>query len=222
QALFADEAEKHHVFPLNSTLAGRKSHESSPQDGGATYTYYAGTDHLYNATAPALENRSHTITAYVDIPAAGADGVLLAFGGAPCGFSLFIKDGKPAYTYNYFRQEITTLAAPLALPAGPATIRLQFDYDGGGVGRGATARLLVNDQPVAEGRIIRTVPVEFSYDETMDVGADYATPVGDYSSPFKFTGTLNRVEVSCGPTGLTAADEEKFRATRAKAAAIRE
>jgi arylsulfatase len=143
---------------------------------------------------PAYENHSHTITAFVDIPKEHAEGVLLADGGESGGFSLFLKDGRPSYTYNYFQRQITTINSPSALPPGPAKIVLKFAYDGGGKGKGGVATLLVNDQSVGEARIPQTVPMAFSFEDTFDVGEDSASPVGDYQSPFPFTGIIHRID----------------------------
>ena len=222
QALFREEAEKFQVFPLDPRVGGRQHRNSAPPGGMASYTFYPGSGHLYDAMAPSTENRSHTITAHVGIPAGGADGVLLADGGAMCGFALFIKDGKPAYTYNYFRREITTIADSLPLPPGQATIQVRFKYDGGGLGKGATAGLYVNGRRAAEARIPRTVPAAFSFEETFDIGEDSSTPVGDYRSPFPFTGILQRVELQYDPPDLTAADREVLGQTLQMGLAIEE
>ena len=125
--------------------------------------------------------------------------MLLADGGESGGFSLFLKNGKPAYTYNYFGRRITTIAAAAALPPGPAKIALRFGYDGGGRGKGAEATLLVNDQAVGEARIPETVPMAFSFDDTFDVGEDSASPVGDYQGPFPFTGVIHHIDFDILP-----------------------
>ena len=114
---------------------------------------------------------------------------------ASSGFSLYIRNGQPAYTYNYFRREITTITAAEPLPPGPSTIVLRFEYDGGGRGRGAKVTLLVNGRVAREARLAQTVPVAYAYDETFDVGEDSASPVGPYKAPFQFTGKLERVEI---------------------------
>jgi arylsulfatase len=163
------------------------------------FTYYTGTGHLYVSLTPAYENHSHTITAQVEIPAGGADGVLLADGGESGGFSLFLKDGRPTYTYNYFGRRVTTIAASTTLPPGPAKIVLNFSYEGGGRGKSAEATLLVNDHPVGEVRIPETVPMAFSFDDTFDVGEDSSSPVGDYWSPFPFTGVIRRIDFDILP-----------------------
>jgi arylsulfatase len=194
QALFDTEAKRNQVYPFDPRIAGRQE-----RPAGTHFTYYAGTGHLYVSLTPAYENRSHTITAHVLIPAGGADGVLLADGAESGGFSLFIKDGKPSYTYNYFQRAVTKIVSPAALPPGPAKIVLQFDYDGGGIGKGALATLLVNDHDVGHARIPQTVPVAFTFEDTFDVGEDSASPVGDYRSPFPFTGTIQRIDFDIAP-----------------------
>ncbi|MGH8761507.1 MAG: hypothetical protein ACREVW_18705, partial [Burkholderiales bacterium] len=108
----------------------------------------------------------------------------------------YLKDGKPTYTYNFLGLQRSTVAATEALPPGKATIRFEFAYDGGGMGKGGTGTLLVNGKKVAEGRIERTHCCAFSADEGADVGADEGTPVTeDYKVPFKFTGTIGKVTV---------------------------
>jgi arylsulfatase A-like enzyme len=194
QALFDVEAKRNQVYPLDPRQGGRQE-----RPAGKHYTFYTGTGHLYVSLTPAFENHSHTITAHIDIPRGGANGVLLADGAESGGFSLFLKDGRPTYTYNYFQRRITTIAAPTALPPGPATIVLRFDYDGGGLGKGAEATLLVNDHAVGKARIPETVPVTFSFEDTFDVGEDSASPVGNYQSPFPFTGTIKRIDFDILP-----------------------
>ena len=150
---------------------------------------------MYDALAPTTVNRTHTLRAYVDIPAAGADGVLVAQGGASSGYTLYIQNGRPTYLYNYFRREITTVAAPDALPPGRTTIVMHFEYAGGGTGKSAKVTLTVNGKLAAEATLPHTIPVSYAYDETFDVGEDSASAVGPYKAPFPFTGVLERVEV---------------------------
>lgn len=190
EALFDEEARRNQVYPLDPRFGGRQYRPT-----GNHFTYYGRTGHLYLSLTPQYENRSHTITALVDIPKGGADGVLMADGGEGGGFSLYLKDGKPSYTYNYFQRWSKTITAPDALPPGPAKIELKFAYDGGGNGKGATATLLVNDRQVGQVRLPQTVPFAFSFEETFDVGEDSASPVGDYASPFPFTGRIERIDL---------------------------
>ena len=194
QSLFDEEAKNNNVYPLNPLSPGRQERPAATH-----FTYYARTGHLFLSLTPAYENRSHTITAQIHIPTTGANGVLIADGGLGGGFSLFLKDGKPTYTYNYFRQRITTISSPTALPPGPAKIVLKFDYAGGGRGKPATATLYVNDHQVAQAHLPETVPTAFSYEDTFDIGEDSASPVGDYQSPNPFTGTLDQIDLDISP-----------------------
>lgn len=207
QALFDIEAKKNKVFPIDSRVAGREHSTPAPPGGRAFFTFYPGATHLYDALAPPTCNRTYTLRAYVDIPAGGADGVLVAEGGASSGFSLYIQGGRPTYIYNYFRRERTTVAAAERLPPGKSTIFLHVEYDGGGRGKGASVTLTVNGKVAGKVRIAHTVPVAYAYDETFDVGEDSASPVGAYTSPFPFTGTLERLEVETSPASTLGATD---------------
>jgi arylsulfatase len=145
-----------------------------------------------------VKNHSKTITAEIEIPEGGANGVLLAQGGRFGGWCLYLKDGKPAYTYNFLGLSRYTVSGPEALPPGKATLALDFAYDGGGAGKGGTATLSVDGKKIAEGRIDRTQPVMFSADETADVGMDKATPVVDEigeGEQTRFTGRIAKVTI---------------------------
>ena len=144
-----------------------------------------------------IKNKSHAITAEIEVPSGGGSGVILAQGGRFGGWSLYIKDGKPSYTYNYLDLERTTIAASKALKAGKASVRFEFAYDGGGLGKAGTGTLFVNGEQVSTGRIERTQPLVFSMDETADVGVDGATPVVENygSADGQFTGIVNKVTI---------------------------
>lgn len=146
--------------------------------------------------APPVINRSHVITAEVEVPPSGAEGVLVAIGGVVSGWSLYVDEQRrPVYTYNLFGVERTTLVGSKPLPAGETTIRFEFAYDGGGWGRGGTAKLSVDGEIVAEGRLGRTAPAFFSIDETFDIGVDAGSPAGEYPPHYAFTGRIKRVTV---------------------------
>ena len=124
--------------------------------GRTSVTLYPGmTAMLENATLD-IKNRSHTITAEIEIPQETAQGVIIAQGGRFGGWSLYVKDGKLKYCYNWLNRERYTLESKDALPAGKVTVKFEFNYDGGGVGKGGTGQLFVNGQKVAEGRIDHT------------------------------------------------------------------
>jgi arylsulfatase A-like enzyme len=206
QAVFMTQAEKHHVLPIddrtiermNPALAGR------PDVIGdrTTLTLYEGMQGMLENTFMNVKNKSMTITAELDIPAGGANGAILSQGGRFGGWSLFMRNGRPAYTYNFLGLERYTIEAPSALPAGPATVTMDFVYDGGGLGRGGMATLLVNGQPVANGRVERTQPNIFSADETADVGLDNQTPVAEgigIGAETRFTGSIRQITLEVSP-----------------------
>lgn len=208
RALFLSEAEKYRVLPIddrviervNPALAGRPD----VMAGRTSLTLYPGMDGMLENAFINVKNQSKTITAEVDVPDGGANGVVLAQGGRFGGWALYFRDGKPAYTYNFLGLEQFTVAADQAVPPGPATVELDFDYDGGEMGSGGTATLRVNGEKVADGRIGRTQPLLFSADETADVGLDNQTPVvegiGVGRDETRFTGAIRKVVVDVSGT----------------------
>ena len=212
QELFLKEAVKYSVLPLddrrlerlNAALVGRPDLLA----GRTSLTVYDGMIGMSENVFINVKNRSHTITADVEIPKKGANGVILAQAGRFGGWSLYLKDGKPTYTYNWLGLRRYIIAAKQALPAGKVTIRFEFAYDGGGVGKGGTGTLFANGKKVAAGRIERTQCCAFSADEGADVGADEGTPVTEaYKVPFKFTGKIAKVTIELGEMKKAAADE---------------
>lgn len=214
QDLFMKEAEKYYVLPiddrfierLNPVIVGRPDLMA----GRTSLTVYEGMTGMSENVFINTKNRSHTITAEVNIPKGGAKGVILAQAGRFGGWSLYLKDGKPTYTYNFLGLKRFTIAAKEAVPAGKATIRYEFVYDGGGFGKGGVGTIFVNDKKVAEGRIERTQPFVFSGDEGADVGEDGETPVvEDYGipAPYIFTGKIDKVTIDLKE--MKAADKEK-------------
>ena len=152
--------------------------------------------HLDEGTAPNVKNKSHSITAEVEIPEKGAEGVLLAMGGGTGGYVLYIKDNKFTYYYDFFGYNDYKVEST-ALPTGKVQLRMDFKYDGGGAGKGGTATLSVNGKQVGEGRIEKTIPARFGMD-TFDIGMDLNAAVargGIYKTPYKFTGKINSVTV---------------------------
>ena len=126
-----------------------------------------------------LKNKSHSITAQIEVPAAGATGPIVAQGGAFGGWCLYLKDSRPAYCYNLFGLQRFKVGGDAPLTPGEHQVRLEFAYDGGGLAKGGTATLFVDGSQVAEGRVAATVPMLFSGDETTDVGSDTGTSVTD-------------------------------------------
>jgi arylsulfatase A-like enzyme len=213
QELFIAEAKKYRVLPIDDRFIERANPQIAGRPdlmGGRTsLTLYDGMKGMSENVFINIKNRSHSITAEVEIPKGGANGVILAQGGRFGGWSLFMKDGKPTYTYNFLGLQRTSVAAPQALAAGKATVKFDFAYDGGGMGKGGMGTLYVNEKKVAEGRIEHTQAIIFSADETADVGEDDATPVTEAYKERnnRFTGKINKVTVELGEMKKAAAVE---------------
>jgi arylsulfatase len=203
QDLFDKEAIANNVFPLddrvferfNAAIAGRPDLMGDRK----SLTLANGMVGLLENTFINEKNKSKTITANVQLK--GNDrGVILTQGGKFGGWALYMDDGKPAYTYNWFGLDRYTIASPVAINNPNAEIKLQFDYDGGGTGKGGLATLYVDGKKVAEGRVEKTEPLVYSADETVDVGVDEATQVAD--KVFKdvhdseFTGFVTSVTIA--------------------------
>ena len=209
------EAAKYNVLPLDDRFAERFDPSLRPSltEGRTNFTYFSGASRIPESSAPNIKNRSHTITVDVVVPPGGAEGVLVAEGGGSSGgYVLYVKDGAPTYEYRMgwiprYRWVITSSEK---LSPGPSTIRFEFAYDGG-VGRGGTGRLYINGKKVGEGRVERTNPVRFSFEETFDTGRDTSLPVSEaYEGPFPFTGTIQQVVVDIAPSSLMAADQQSI------------
>jgi arylsulfatase A-like enzyme len=219
QELFLKEATANYALPLddrllertNATLVGRPDLMGSR----TSLTVYEGMIGMTENVFINVKNRSHSITAEVEIPQGGANGVILAQAGRFGGWSLYLKDGKPIYAYNFLGLKMYKVAATEALPAGNATIRYEFAYDGPGLGKSGTGTLLVNGKKVAEAKIDHTQGNFFSADEGADVGQDGETPVTDdyKEGDNKFTGKIQNVVIEVGPVKLAAADKERLQKT---------
>ena len=206
QELFMTEAIRNFVLPLDDrtlaraipALAGRPDLMA----GRTSLTLTEGMTGMPENVFLDVKNKSMTITAEVVVPEEGVQGAILVQGGRFGGWALYVKDGVPAYHYNFLNLQRYTITADRPLPHGKATIRFEFAYDGGGFGKGGTGTLYVNDQKVGEGRIEKTQPLLFSADETADVGIDLQTPVVEALGaglPSRFTGKLLRVTVEVKP-----------------------
>ena len=228
QGLFMEEAIKYSVLPIDdrtyergiSELVGRPDLMA----GRKSLTVYEGMKGMSEDVFINTKNRSHSITAEVSIPEGGTDGVIITQGGRFGGWSLYLKNGKPTYTYNWLGMQRYTIASTEPVPAGKATIRYTFAYDGvelgqaglgmkflkllpsftiehvfALVGKGGLGTLFVNGKKVAEGRIEHTHPARIAGNEGVDVGEDDGTPViedyGIIPAPYTFTGKIDRVTI---------------------------
>jgi len=221
QELFWIEAARHNVLPLDNSKIERMNVDNRPSltRGRALFTYYPGMTRIPEGSAPSILNKSFKIGAEVIIPAAGAEGVLVTQGGRFNGWGLYVLDGKPVFHYNTVGVFRYTVAGPDRLSQGNHTILVDFTYNGGGLGKAGTAKLMVDGQQVAQGRIERTIPFRISADETLDIGEDTGTPVSeDYQVPFKFTGTLKKVAIQLTDAPLSAEEEAEIEKMRAEIA----
>jgi len=202
QALFVEEALANHVFPLddrrserfNAAIAGRPDLMGSR----TSLTLYEGMTGISENAFLNVKGRSHALTAEIDVPATGAEGVIIAQAGRFGGWSLYMKGGRVHYVYNYGGLERTVVSATKALAPGRHTIAYEFAYDGGPPGSGGTSRLAVDGQAASEVHVPRTMPFAYSGDEGVDVGRDNETPVTEeyVARDNAFTGRIEKVTIS--------------------------
>ncbi|MGW5239253.1 arylsulfatase [Monashia sp. NPDC004114] len=200
QQLFLQEARKYNVLPLddrrverfNSDLVGRPTLVR-----GNTQLLFGGMSRLGENCVLNIKNKSHSVTAQLQIPEGGAEGVVISQGGAFGGWSLYVKSGKPTYHYNFLGLHRFTIEAGTQIPAGDHQLRMEFTYDGGGLGKGGTVTLYVDGDRIGDGRVEATVPIIFSGDETCDVGSDTASPVSPDYTPHgsRFNGKIEWVQL---------------------------
>jgi arylsulfatase A-like enzyme len=203
QRLFLIEGVKYNVFPLddrrverfNSDIAGRPTLVQ-----GNTQLLFGGMGRLSENSVLNLKNKSHSVTAEIDVPDDGANGVVIAQGGAFAGWTVYLLDGKLTYCHNLFGQAQFKVGADSAVPAGTHQVRMEFAYDGGGLAKGGDVTLFVDGDKVGEGRVDATVPMVYSADETCDVGSDTGSAVSDDYTPedSHFTGTVKWVQLDIG------------------------
>ncbi|MDM0108156.1 arylsulfatase [Variovorax sp. J22R24] len=207
QDLWWVEAAKYNVLPLdwratirmNAELMGRPSLIA----GRTRMTYYPGTIGLPDAASPAMCNKSWTITADIEVPEGKAEGMIVTHGGLEGGYGLYLREGKPTFVYNYLSIDRPTFTAKNPLPKGRNKLVVAFKYDGGGMGKGGTFTMSANGRKIAEGRLERTIPIQFSLGEGLDVGMDIGSPIDfTYKMPFAFTGTIDKVTVELGPLAV--------------------
>jgi arylsulfatase A-like enzyme len=204
QELWWAEAARYNVLPLDPRKAERLNAElqgrPSPTGGRTSFTYYPGVVALPGGSAPNLLNKSWTVAADLEIPKGAVNGVVWDMGALDGGFSLYVLKGKPVFSGNFLCRSYSRAAGTKPLPQGHVTLRGEFAYDGGGMGKGATLRLFVNDQKVGEARMERTHPLALGLGATLDIGMDTGAPADEaYKSPFPFTGSVNTVTIELTP-----------------------
>lgn len=194
---FYAEAAKYNVLPLDDRKTERMNVDNRPSltAGRKTFTY-PNLLRLPEGASPDLKHKSHSITAKVEIPELGAEGMLLTQGGRFAGYGLYIRDGKLVYDYNLVGVEQYTITSESRLPSGEVTLKAIYKTDADKPFAGATVTLFANDKKVGEGRVEKSIPNRVTLDETLDIGFDTGTPIADgYDLPFKFTGKLSAVTI---------------------------
>ena len=201
QDLFLVEAAKYQVFPLDNRVATRFGQQPSATAGRDTFTYTGELSGLPPSAAPSPLTRSYTITAEIEVPEGGGEGVINTLGGRFGGYGLYLLKGKPVFTYNLLALERFRWEGTDALTPGKHTIVFDFTYEGPGFGKGGKGVLSVDGATVAEQSIPHTIPFVATIDESFDVGVDTRSPIDDkdYQVPFRFTGTLDKLTVKVGP-----------------------
>ncbi len=230
--MFAEFA-KYQVLPLDASVATRMVTPRPSMSGGRKVFTYSGMPITGQprGTGPTVLNTSYTITAEIDVPQGGAEGMIVTDGGRFGGYGMYLLKGKPVFLWNLLDLKRVRWESADALAPGKHTVEYDFKYDGlgfatlafnsiSGLGRGGTGILKVDGKVVATQTLEHTVPLTLPWDETFDIGSDTGTPVDDkdYQVPFKFTGKINKLTVSVEPPKLTPEDIEKLRSAAASAA----
>jgi arylsulfatase A-like enzyme len=217
---FLVEATKYNVFPLdNSVLPRLLTPRPSATAGRDVFTYSGEMPGLPPSDSPSILNRSYTITAEVEVPKDGGEGMLATLGGRFGGYGLYLLKGKPVFLYNFLDLERFRWEGKEALAPGKHTLVFDFKYDGPGFGKGGAGVLKVDDKEVASLKVPHTIPFLMTIDETFDVGVDTRTPVDDkdYQVPFRFTGKLSKLTIKLGPEQLANADRKALDEALARA-----
>ena len=195
------EAVKYQVVPLDDRFVERANPEMAGRPQlltGTRQRLYGGMGRLTESSVLNMKNKSCSVTAEVEVPQAGGEGVIIAQGGVTGGWSLYAKDGKPKYCYNFYGLERFYVQGTQAIPVGTHQLRMEFAYDGDGIGKGGTVTLYLDGQPVGDGHVEQTEPFIFSADETCDVGDEFGSPVTTDYGQTKFNGDLTWVELQIG------------------------
>jgi arylsulfatase len=200
QRLFELEASKYNVFPLDDRKAERANPDLAGRPAvvkGNTQLLFPGMRRMQENVIINTKNKSHSVTAEIEVPDSGAKGVIIAQGGSMGGWTLYAHEGKLKYFYNFLGMVHNAVTATSKLPAGKHQVRMEFTYDGGGIGKGATVALYVDGKKVGEGRLERTTALFFSMDETTEVGCDVGEPVSPDYGPRgnAFSGKVTWVQI---------------------------
>ena len=207
QRLFLIEAARNNVLPLDDRAAERINPDLSGRPAlikGSRQRLFGGMGRLSENSVVSIKNKSHAVTAEIDVSGDGAQGVIIAQGGSIGGWSLYAREGRLRYCYNLLGVHRFYVDSDREIPTGSHQVRMEFDYDGPGLGKGGTVTLYLDGEQVGQGNVAATAAMVFSADDTCDVGKeDGALVAEDYPVPNGFTGEVNWVEID---VGVAAAD----------------
>ena len=203
QRLWLIEAVRYNVLPLDDRFAERANPALAGRPElikGTRQLLFGGMGRLTESSILNTKNKSYAITAEVVVPETGAEGVIIALGGTTGGWSLYAKDGKPKYCYNFYGIQRYYIEGQKEIPSGQHQVRMEFAYDGGGIAKGGLTTLYLDGEKIGEGRVEHTEPILFSADETCDLGYEAGSPVSEDYGPRgnEFTGEVNWVEIDLG------------------------
>ena len=230
--MFAEFA-KYQVLPLDASVATRMVTPRPSMSAGRKVFTYSGEPitGIPRGTAPSVLNTSYTITADIEVPQGGGDGMIVTDGGRFGGYGMYLLKGKPVFTWNLLDLKRVKWEGDSALSPGKHAIEYDFKYDGlgfatlafnniSGLGRPGTGTLKVDGKPVSTQKLEHTVPLTLPWDETFDIGSDTGTPVDDqdYQVPFKFNGKIDKLVITIEPPTLTPADIMRLKDAEASAA----
>jgi hypothetical protein len=201
QRLWLIEATRYNVLPMDDDLAKRMNPDTAGRPiliKGNTQLLFGGMGRLSENSVVSVKNKSHSVTAEIVVPAAGAEGVIVCQGGNIGGWSLYAKGGKLKYCYNLLGVQYFYVESANPVPAGEHQVRMEFAYAGGGLGKGGTVTLYVDGQKVGEGSVAATAPMVFSADDGCDVGEDSGSPVSQDYGPVgnAFTGRVKGAQIA--------------------------
>jgi hypothetical protein len=203
QRLWLIEAVKYNVLPMDDrtgerlepTMAGRPTLVH-----GTSQLFFPGMGRLSENSVVSIKNRSFSVTANLEVPEAGADGVIIAQGGRFGGWAVYAKAGRIAFVYNVLGIREFKVVAHEPVPGGSHQVRVELAYDGGGLGKGGDVTIYHDGTPAGAGRVEATQPMIFSADETTDIGYESGTPVTDDYTPAtsRFSGRIDWVQIDLG------------------------
>jgi len=204
QDLWWAEAARYNVLPLDGRKTPRLNAElqGRPSLAGkrTSFTYFPGMRALPSGSAPNVLNKSFSVTADVEAEGASTEGVIFALGGSDGGYGIYVREGKPVFVGNFLNRSIARATSTQTLPDGFTKVRAQFDYDGGGMGKGGKLSLFVDGKKVGEGRLEQTQGITLGLGGALDVGADSGSAVDEeYTPPFDFNGKIQKVVVELKP-----------------------